>query len=69
MYLIVMVMLQTGQYKIVSDQMLYATMDICEVARPTLMEKLEETKPSEDATVVSKCTMLSFEVDKSKVTL
>ena len=69
MYLIVMVMLQTGQYKIASDQMLYSTMEMCEAARITLMEKLESTKPSEDHTVLSKCTMLSFDENKSKVNL
>jgi hypothetical protein len=69
MYLIVMVMLQAGQYKIASDQILYPSMEMCEAARIILMENLENTKPTEDSTVLSKCTMLSFEENKSKVAL
>ena len=69
MYLIVLVMIQTGQHKIASDQMLYSTMEMCETARITLMEKLESIKPSEDHSVLSKCTMLSFEEHRSKVAL
>jgi hypothetical protein len=44
-------------------------MEMCEAARIILMENLENTKPTEDSTVLSKCTMLSFEENKSKVAL
>ena len=69
MYLIVLVMIQTGQHKIASDQILYPSMEMCETARTILVKNLEDTKPSEDAVIFSKCTMLSFEEDRSKVVL
>ena len=69
MYLIVLVMIQTGQHKIASDQILYPSMEMCEAARSVLVMNLEKTKPSDDAVVFSKCTMLSFEEHRSKVTL
>ena len=69
MYLIVLVMIQTGQHKIASDQILYPSMEMCEAARSVLVMNLENTKPSDDAVVFSKCTMLSFDENKSKVNL
>ena len=69
MYIIVMVMVQIGQHKIVSDQVLYPSMEKCEEARSILVKKLENSKPLKDSFLFSKCTKISFEKDKTKVTL
>ena len=69
MYIIVMIMIQMGQHKVASDQVLYPSMEMCEISRDILIQNLEDTKPTKDAVVFSKCTMLSFEEHKSKVTI
>lgn len=66
MYLIVMVMIVTGGFKITSNQILYPTMEMCEADRRLLVDDLMRTKPEEDAAVFSKCTDLDFEKDKAK---
>ncbi len=61
MFIIVMIMIQAGSHKVVSNQIVYPSMDICETDRQILVEQLMRTKPSPDATVYSKCTEMSFE--------
>ena len=67
MYLIVMIMLNMGQYKVVSDLLLYPSMEMCEVSRVLLVENLEKTKPNETAQTFSKC--VNLEIDTPKVSL
>ncbi len=69
MYVIVMILIQMGQHKVASDQVLYPTMDACEISRILLVQRLEDSKPTKDSFTFSKCTMISFEENKSKVTL
>jgi len=69
MYVIVLVLIQIGQHRIASDQVLYPSMEMCEVARNILIAQLENSKPSKESFPFSKCTKLSFEADKTKVTL
>ena len=69
MYIIVMVLIQMGQHRVVSDQVLYPSMEMCETSRNILVQSLEGTKPTNDSVVFSKCTMLSFEEHRSKVAL
>ena len=69
MYVIVLVLIQLGQHKVASDQVLYPTMDACEISRILLAQRLEDSKPTKDSFTFSKCTMISFEEHKSKVTL
>lgn len=69
MYVIVLVLIQMGQHKVASDQILYPTMDACEISRILLAQRLEDSKPTKDSFTFSKCTMISFEEHKSKVTL
>jgi hypothetical protein len=69
MYVIVLVLIQLGQHKVASDQVLYPTMDACEISRILLAQRLEDSKPTKDSFTFSKCTMISFEENKSKVTL
>ncbi len=69
MYVIVLVLIQLGQHRIVSDQVLYPTMDACEISRILLVQRLEDSKPTKDSFTFSKCTKLSFEADKTKVIL
>ena len=64
MYVIVMIMLNMGQYKVVSDQVLYPSMEMCEVSRVLLVENLEKTKPNETAQTFSKCVNLEFDTPK-----
>jgi hypothetical protein len=56
MYVIVMIMIQMGQHKIASDQILYPNMEMCEVSRADLVDRLMATKPSGESFVFSKCT-------------
>ena len=69
MYVIVLVLIQMGQHKVASDQVLYPTMDACEISRILLAQRLEDSRPTKDSFKFSKCTMISFEEHKSKVTL
>ena len=69
MYVIVLVLIQMGQHKVASDQVLYPSMEMCEVARGVLITQLEASKPTKESFSFSKCTKLSFEADKTKVTL
>jgi|TARA_R110000765_G_scaffold100528_1_gene188362 hypothetical protein len=69
MYVIVLVLIQMGQHKVASDQVLYPTMDACEISRILLAQRLEDSRPTKDSFTFSKCTMISFEEHKSKVTL
>ena len=69
MYVLVLVLIQMGQHKVASDQVLYPTMDACEISRILLAQRLEDSRPTKDSFTFSKCTMISFEEHKSKVTL
>tara|TARA_R110000764_G_scaffold201509_1_gene286733 strand:+ start:107 stop:319 length:213 start_codon:yes stop_codon:yes gene_type:complete len=69
MYVIVMILIQMGQHRVASDQVLYPSMDACEISRILLAQKLENSKPTKDSITFSKCTMISFEEHRSKVTL
>ena len=67
MYVIVMIMLNMGQHKVVSNQILYPSMEMCEVDRILLINSLEKTKPNKTAQTFSKC--VGLELDKPKVSL
>ena len=67
MYVIVMMMINIGQQKIVSNQILYPSMEMCEIDRILLVGSLEETKPNKTAQIFSKC--VGLELDKPKVSL
>jgi len=67
MYVIVMIMLNMGQHKVVSNQILYPSMEMCEIDRILLINSLEETKPNKTAQTFSKC--VGLELDKPKVSL
>ena len=69
MYVIVMILVQMGNHKMISDQVLYPSMEMCETARSILVTQLEASKPTKESFSFSKCTKLSFEADKTKVTL
>tara|TARA_R110000751_G_C13539928_1_gene454993 strand:- start:126 stop:335 length:210 start_codon:yes stop_codon:yes gene_type:complete len=69
MYVIVMILVEMSQHKIVTDQVLYPSIDACEISRILLVQRLEGSKPTEDSAIFSKCTNISFEEHKSKVTL
>ena len=67
MYVIVMIMLNMGQHKVVSNQIIYPSMEMCEIDRILLINSLEETKPNKTAQTFSKC--VGLELDKPKVSL
>ena len=69
MYIIVMVMLNMGQHKVVSDQILYPNMEMCEVAEAVLLQKLESTKPTPDSFVITKCVEMSFAKESKGISL
>ena len=67
MYVIVLIMLNMGQHKVVSNQILYPSMEMCEIDRILLINSLEKTKPNKTAQTFSKC--VGLELDKPKVSL
>ena len=44
-------------------------MEMCETVRDSLFTQLEASKPTKESFSFSKCTKLSFEANKTKVTL
>ena len=58
MYVIVLVLMQFGQHKIASNQILYADLQACENDRTIMMVQLEDTKPEPDAVALSRCVIL-----------
>ena len=69
MYVIVLVLIQMGQHRVASDQVLYPSMEMGETARSILVTQLEASKRTKESFSFSECTKLSFEADKTKVTL
>ena len=62
-------MLNMGQHKVVSNQILYPNMEMCEVSRVLLVENLEKTKPNETAQTFSKCVEMSFAKESKGISL
>ena len=58
MYVIVLVLMQFGQHKVASNQILYSTLEACEKDRTIMMVELEDTKPEPDAVALSRCVIL-----------
>ena len=69
MYVIVMIMIEMGQHKVASNQVLYPNIEMCEVARTDMVSRLMASRPSEDAHLFSKCTEISFDEHKAGLTL
>jgi len=65
MYIIAIIMFVNGVHQIASDQMLYANLEMCEVAEELLVQNLESAKPTPDSFVITKCVEMSF-AKKSK---
>lgn len=69
MYVIIMIMIEMGQHKVASNQVLYPNMEMCEVARTNMVSRLMASRPSEDAHLFSKCTEISFDEHKAGLAL
>jgi hypothetical protein len=65
MYIIVIVLMQAGMHKIASNQILYPNMEMCEVGRQEVVERLLKTQPTPDSQVLSKCTEISVTEHKA----
>ena len=65
MYIIVLILFLGGNHQVGSNQILYPNEEMCETDRAMMMQKLEETKPTPDAFVITKCVEMSF-ANKSK---
>lgn len=65
MYIIVLILFLGGNHQVGSNQILYANEEMCEADRAVMIQKLEQTKPTPDAFVITKCVEMSFE-NKSK---
>ena len=60
MWVIVLVMFDgLGAFKVASDQMLYASWDLCNGSRVQLHALLERSKPNPNAVIMSTCTDVS----------
>ena len=62
-------MLNMGQHKVVSNQILYPSMEMCEVDRILLVDNLEKTRPNKTAQTFSMCVDMASELDVPKVSL
>jgi len=60
MYIIAIIMFVNGAHQIASDQMLYANLEMCEVAEAVLVQNLEAAKPTPESFVITKCVEMSF---------
>ena len=49
MYVIVLVLIQMGQHRVASDQVLYPSLEMCETARDILVTQLEASKPTKES--------------------
>ena len=54
-------MMQFGQHKIASNQVLYPSMSSCEIDRKIMVIQLESTKPEPNAIAIAKCVKLDLE--------
>tara|TARA_A100001388_G_scaffold230025_1_gene181985 strand:+ start:28615 stop:28809 length:195 start_codon:yes stop_codon:yes gene_type:complete len=62
MWVIVLLMMQFGEHRVASNQVVYPTEDACELDRATMMINLEMSKPEPNAVALSKCVKLEPKV-------
>ena len=55
MFVIVLVMFMDSGYKVASDQVLYNSMDMCNISLNTQMITLNASKPTPTSFVLGKC--------------
>tara|TARA_R100000988_G_scaffold51592_1_gene25301 strand:+ start:564 stop:773 length:210 start_codon:yes stop_codon:yes gene_type:complete len=56
MYVMVLVLIMDGGFKVASDQVLYASIELCEASMQTQLEVLNSSKPSPDSFATAACT-------------
>jgi len=52
----VLVLIMDGGFKVASDQVLYASIELCEASMQTQLEVLNSSKPSPDSFATAACT-------------
>ena len=63
MYVMVLVLIMNGGFKVASDQVLYASMDMCEASMHTQLKMLNSSKPSPDSYATATCTEVPMPKD------
>ena len=63
MYVMVLVLFMNGGFKVASDQMLYTSMDICNVSMQTQLKALNSNKPSPDSYATATCVEMPMPKD------
>ena len=58
MYILVLILVQFGEHKIVSNQVLYPTEAACDVRRVSALVELNATKPEPNALAIGRCIKL-----------
>ena len=56
MYVMVLVLIMGGDFKVASDQVLYISMELCEASMQTQLEMLNSSKPYPDSFATAACT-------------
>ena len=69
MYVIVLILFMGGSHQIGSNQILYPNQEMCETDRAVMLQKLENTKPTPDSFVITKCVEMSFAKESKGIAL
>ena len=63
MYVMVLVLIMDGGFKVASDQVLYASIELCEASMQTQLEVLNSSKPSPDSYATATCAEVPMPKD------
>ena len=63
MYVMILVLIMNGGFKVASDQVLYASMDMCEASMHTQLKMLNSSKPSPDSYATATCAEVPMPKD------
>ena len=63
MYVMVLVLIMGGDFKVASDQVLYTSMELCEASMQTQLEMLNSSKPYPDSFATATCAEVPMPKD------
>lgn len=69
MYIIVLLFFVNGSHQVASNQILYPNEEMCQTDRAVMLQKLENTKPTPDSFVITKCVEMSFAKESKGIAL
>ena len=59
-YVMVVILFMDNSFKVASDQILYDSMDMCEVSKAEHLKLLELSKPTPDSFATAKCVEMTI---------